>query len=41
MKKEQYNAPDVRVVMARLRSAVLTVSGGDDKPDIPPMPEGL
>lgn len=38
--EEMYERPIVKVVMAGLRFAILTVSGGDDNPDIPPMPEG-
>ena len=38
--EEKYERPDIKVVLARLRTAVLVVSGGDDDPDIPPMPDG-
>ena len=39
--KKKYETPEVKLYMARLRSAILIVSGGDDNPDIPPMPEGI
>ena len=36
MKKEEYDAPDIRVVMAKLRYGILGTSGGDDEWEIDP-----
>ena len=37
--KQEYEAPDVKVILVEMNQSVLqTVTGGDDDPDIPPFP---
>ena len=36
--KNEYEKPEVLVIMAKLRSSVLQTTGGTDIPDIPPIP---
>ena len=39
--KNEYETPDAEVFLVKLRYSILEVTGGDDDPDIPPMPEGF